>query len=350
MDAMLPPPTVPGIGNPPPPNSVQAVEDGLLWIRLSLPFRLNHVNVWAIDDGDGWTVVDTGVSDPRTRAAWEALLAGPLSGKPLHRVIATHFHPDHIGLADWLVEKTGAVFASSLTEWLFARALSADGGAWQADACERFYRRAGLTGDRLQAVLAHGGSYARAVPSVPATLVRLRCGDGIRMGGAHWRVLGGGGHTPEPVALFREEPPVLIAGDQVLERISPNLSVWPAEPDADPLADFLDGFAAYETLPADTLVLSSHGRPFTGLHERLADLRAHHEERLEETLAICADPSTAADVADAMFPGPLDTHQTVFALGEAIAHLNHLWRRGEIERTTASDGIGRYRRTAKSGG
>lgn len=349
MDALLPLPPGPESGDPPPPGEVQPVEDGVLWIRLSLPFRLNHVNVWAIDDGDGWTVVDTGVADPRTRTAWETLLAGPLSGKPLHRVIATHFHPDHIGLAGWLVEKTGAIFAASLTEWLFARALSADDGAWQSAACDRFYRRAGLTGDRLREVLAHGGSYARAVPSVPATVHRLRCGDRIRLGGASWRVLGGGGHTPEPVALFREERPVLIAGDQVLERISPNLSVWPTEPDADPLADFLNGFDAYEALPADTLVLSSHGRPFTGLHRRLAELRAHHEDRLVETLVLCAEPVTAAHVADAMFPGPLDTHQAVFALGEAVAHLNHLRHRGTLVRVTGGDGVDRYRRTAPPG-
>ncbi|NYZ11710.1 MBL fold metallo-hydrolase [Azospirillum sp. RWY-5-1] len=346
MDAALPTPDAPETAGPPAHGEVRAVEDGLLWIRLSLPFRLNHVNGWAIDDGDGWTVVDTGVSDPRTRAAWEALLAGPLSGKPLHRVIATHFHPDHIGLAGWLVEKTGAVFVSSLTEWLFARALSADDGAWQAEACAGFYRRAGLTGDRLDAVLAHGGSYTRAVPTVPATVQRLRHGDRLTLGGASWRMIGSGGHTPEPVALFRHERPVLIAGDQVLERISPNVSVWPTEPDADPLADFLDGFAAFESLPADTLVLPSHGRPFTGLHARLAELRAHHEERLEEALALCATAVTAAKAADAMFPGPLDTHQTVFALGEAIAHLNHLRNRGAVERTTGSDGIDRYRRRA----
>ncbi len=322
-----------------------AVEPGLLWIRLALPYRLNHVNVWAVEGSTGWTIVDTGLDDQRTRTAWEHLLAGALGGRPVTRVIATHFHPDHIGLAGWLVERTGAGFACGLTDWLFARALKADNSAGQMAAMERFYRRAGLDSTALAAVLGRGNAYARAVHEVPSTLTRLRHGDSVEIGDAPWRVIVGGGHTPEPVCLFRPgDRPVLISGDQVLPRISPNISVWANEPDADPLTDFLASFEPLLKLPEDVLVLPSHGRPFHGLHRRLDALRRHHEERLDEIAALCATPRTAARIAEALFPPDLDAHQMVFAVGEAIAHLNHLVRRGALTRTPGPDGADLYAR------
>ncbi len=320
----------------------QKIEFGLLWIRLPLPYRLNHVNVWAIDDGDGWAVVDTGLADDRTRGIWDDLLVGPLLGRPVKRVIATHFHPDHIGLAGWLTERAGAHFAASLADWLFARALSTDSSPGLAASMESFYRRAGLDAETLAAIVARGNSYARSVDMIPPTLTRLRHGDSLAIGGNTWRVITGGGHTPESVCLYRTETPLLISGDQVLPRISPNISVWPNEPDADPLRDFLASFDALLALPENVLVLPSHGRPFRGLHRRLAALRNHHEERLAEIGAFCRIPRTAAQVADRLFGGGLDPHQAVFAVGEAVAHLNHLLRRGTLERRNEPTGIDRY--------
>lgn len=322
------------------------VEPGLLWIRLPLPFRLNHVNVWAIEANAGWTIVDSGLDDARTRQTWEGLLETALGGRPVARVIATHFHPDHIGLAGWLVERTGAGFACGLTDWLFARALKNDASAGQAATVERFYRRAGLDSAALAAVLGRGNAYARSIHDVPPTLTRLRHGDAVEIGDAPWRVIVGGGHTPEPVCLFRPSTPIstpiLISGDQVLPRISPNISVWANEPDADPLTDFLASFDPLLALPDDVLVLPSHGRPFRGLHRRLAALRRHHEERLVEIAELCTTPRTAAQVAGALFPPDLDAHQMVFAVGEAIAHLNHLIRRGTLTRAPGADGTDLY--------
>jgi len=330
-------------GQPEDGNS-REIEPGLLWIRLPLPYRLNHVNVWAIDDGDGWTVVDTGLADNLTRGIWESLLVGPLGGRAVKRVIATHFHPDHIGLAGWLTEHTGACFAGSLADWLFARALSTDSSPGLAASMERFYRRTGLDSDTLAAIVAHGNSYARSVDPIPPTFTRLRHGDSLAMGGQTWRVITGGGHTPESLCLYRPGTPLLISGDQVLPRISPNISVWPNEPDADPLSDFLASFDALLALPDDVLVLPSHGRPFRGLHRRLADLRTHHEERLAEIETFCRTPRTAAQVADKLFGDGLDSHQAMFAVGEAVAHLNHLIRRGTLERRNGSTVFDLYSR------
>lgn len=330
---------------PPALGSAQTVVPGVLWIRLALPFQLDHINVWALDDGvKGWTVVDSGLGDHRTRDSWEALFVSALKGRPIARVIATHFHPDHIGAAGWLVERTGASFASSLTEWLFARALSVPSTPTMDRTVEHFYRRSGLDDDTLTAVLGRTNAYTRGVPTVPPTLTRLRAGDRLPIGSGSWRVVGGGGHTAEPVSLHDAERGLLISGDQILPRISPNISVWPTEPDADPLSEYLDSLTAWSELPTDTLVLPSHGLPFQGLHARASALRDHHMERLEEIAAQCATPHTAAMVTRTLFNRPLDAHQMVFAMGESIAHLNHLIHRGILTRCTGSNGIDLYQR------
>lgn len=329
----------------PEPGCARAVAPGVLWIRLALPFQLDHINVWALDGGErGWTLVDTGLGDARTRDSWEELFTGALENRPVERVIATHFHPDHIGLAGWLVERTGASFAASLTEWLFARMLSAGNSPAMDGAVERFYQRSGLEGEVLAAVLGRKSAYTRGVPSVPAVLTRLRAGDDLTIGDSTWRVIGGGGHTAEPVCLRDAARGLLIPGDQILPRISPNISVWPTEPDADPLTDYLTSLEAWSALPPDTLVLPSHGLPFYGLHARAAELHAHHGARLAEITVQCASPQTAAMVTGALFNRPLDPHQMVFAMGEAIAHLNHLIRRGALERHDGPDGVDLYQR------
>ncbi|WP_434624833.1 MBL fold metallo-hydrolase [Azospirillum sp. B2RO_4] len=324
----------------PDPGGWQEVVPGVLWIRLSLPFQLDHINVWALDGGSaGWTLVDCGLGDPRSRTVWEDLLREALGGRPVERVVVTHFHPDHIGAASWLVERTGADFAASLTEWLFARTLSAGNDAAADAVVERFYRRCGLDEEALQSLLARKGAYSRGVPAVPATLTRLRAGDRLRVGDRDWTVIGGSGHTAEPVSLYRPAdaagPDLLISGDQILPRISPNISVWPSEPDADPLADYLDSLEGWNALPMDTLVLPSHGRPFHGLHRRAGELARHHAERLAEIELLCAEPQTAAAVTRALFPRPLDPQQMLFAVGEAVAHLNHLIGKGRLERLAA---------------
>ncbi|MBP2228673.1 glyoxylase-like metal-dependent hydrolase (beta-lactamase superfamily II) [Azospirillum agricola] len=329
----------------PEPGEALAVAPGVLWIRLSLPFQLDHINLWALDGGEaGWTLVDTGLGDRRTRESWERLLTTVLADKPVRRVVVTHFHPDHIGAADWLVRRTGAEFAASLTEWLIAQMLAAGPSPAFDAAAERFYRRSGLDADPLAAVLGRQGAYARGVPGVPAVLTRLRAGDRLAVGSTRWTVIGGGGHTAEPVSLHDEAGGLLISGDQILPRISPNISVWPTEPDADPLADYLASLEAWSALPADTLVLPSHGLPFRGLHARAAELAGHHRARLEEILEFCGAPRTAAAVTRRLFDRPLDPHQMVFAIGEAIAHLNHLIRRGDLAREAGPDGIDLYRR------
>lgn len=317
--------------------------DGLLWLRLRLPFALDHVNLLLCDDGDGWTLLDTGYGDPPTRAVWEGLLGGLLAGRPVRRVIGTHFHPDHVGLAGWLCAATGAELLMSRTEWLTCRALALDDTEGFVAASERNYRRAGLDEDLIERQRSRRNPYRKGVSEPPASFTRIRAGDRIELAGGSWRVLIGEGHAPEQVTLFSAERNLLLAADQILPRISPVIGVWAAEPDADPLGDFLRSLRQYRELPEDCRVMPAHGLPYQALHQRLDELERHHEERLERTLAACREPATAAEVLKTLFTRPLDAHQTGFALAETLAHLNRLRRQERLERWSDPDGVLRYR-------
>jgi glyoxylase-like metal-dependent hydrolase (beta-lactamase superfamily II) len=320
-----------------------AIIPGLYGVRFALPFALDHVNVWLVGERDGWTVIDTGLGDEGTRARWRELRRGLLAGRPITRILATHYHPDHMGLAGWLCTETGAELLTSRTEWLTARLLAQDTSEEWVAAGRRFDRRAGLEDQLIEERAARGNLYRRRVVPPPPSFRRLRHGDRLRFADAEWRVIVGRGHAPEMLCLFSPEHNVLIAGDQVLPRISPNVSVWPSEPEADPLAEFLSSLARFRELPDDCLVLPSHGLPFRGLRERIDELIGHHQERLERALEACVTPVTLAEVMPRLFDRALDVHQLQFALGESLAHLNHLVAQDRIERALDTDGRLRYR-------
>lgn len=329
----------------PPALQMTQVAPGLHGLRLPLPFQLNHINVWLLEDrmtdgGPAWTLIDTGVASSLTRGIWEQVAAEFMRGWPIRQVIVTHFHPDHIGLADWLCRRFDAPLRMTRTEWLLARMLSLDSSDEIAEAGRRFYGAMGLENETLSALTVRGNAYARGVPMVPATFDRLADGRTLRIGDRDWTVITSGGHSPEHACLYSPDDGVLIAGDMVLPRISPNVSVWPAEPFADPLAEFLGGLARLRTLRADTLVLPSHGDPFSDLRGRIDELTRHHADRLDEAVGFCAEGArTIADITRLMFNRTLDTHQMSFAAGEALAHLNHLERQGRLSRQQREDGV-----------
>jgi glyoxylase-like metal-dependent hydrolase (beta-lactamase superfamily II) len=312
---------------------------------MPLPFALNHINLWLLEDDEGWTIVDTGLGSNRTKEYWEQIFQTALGGKPVTRVITTHFHPDHMGLAGWLVERWGAEFCASQSEWLFGRMLSLESDERYLGTMDAFYRRAGLDDTALAVMAERGNAYARGVTAIPPTFRRLRDGDRLTIGGSTWEVIVGSGHTPEHVCLYDPVRGVLIAGDQILPRISPNISVWPSEPEADPLRDFLVSLERLNTLPEETLVLPSHDTPFTGLHDRVRALWIHHEQRLAETWQACDRPKTVTEVTRIMFRRELDPHQLVFAVGEALAHLNHLTAKGRLKRSLDRQGVLQFAQT-----
>ncbi|MFM2044184.1 MAG: hypothetical protein RLY86_2760 [Pseudomonadota bacterium] len=331
------------IADAPAEAEVREVSPGVLWLRQPLPFALDHINLWLLRGQQGWTVVDTGIGSSRSRAMWETVFERHLGGLPVERVLVTHFHPDHMGLADWMVRRWGVALWMTQGEWLLARLLNQDQSPELAAAFAGFYRRSGLTGERLDSMLDRGNAFPRGVPAVPATYRRIRHGERLRLGDQDWTVIGGGGHSPEHAALHCPALGLLISGDQVLPRISPNVSVWPSEPEADPLADFLAGLDRLRGLATDTLVLPSHGAPFRGLETRLEALASHHRERLEETLDHCRErPLSGAELMDRLFRRPLDTHQTSFAIGEALAHAHHMVAKGGLTVEDGADGVRRF--------
>jgi len=317
----------------PPFGETRPVAPGVLWLRMPLPYALDHVNLWLIEDGEGWALVDTGVPDRRTRALWEAVLAGPMQGRPLTRLIVTHFHPDHIGLADWLGRRFGVMLETPLAEWLYGRMLALDGAEDYVESSLRFYSQAGFSGEMLEMVAGRGNAYGARIKHMPAHCQPIEAGQELVLGGQRWRVIIGRGHSPQMACLHCPALGLLITGDQILPLITPNVSIWPSEPEADQLALFLGSLDQFAAIPDETLLLPSHGAPFRGLCRRLAEIREHHMERLAETMAACsAAPISAYQLLGRLFPRQLDEHQLFFALGEALAHLHYLAGQGKLRR------------------
>jgi glyoxylase-like metal-dependent hydrolase (beta-lactamase superfamily II) len=337
----------------PQPGRALPVADGVRWIRMPLPFALDHINLWLlrdqIDGREGWTVVDCGVSRDEVKALWEQVFEQALDGLPVLRVIVTHMHPDHVGLAHWLCERWNAPLCMTMTDFAFARLWSRPavngvnaGGPNGQSAVDHFTRH-GLSDPEAQAKIRQRSNYYPSlVPDVPSRFNRIMDGDRIQIGGREWRVIVGYGHAPEHASLYCDTLQVLISGDMVLPRISTNISVFDFEPDANPLPLYLNSLRAYDGLPEDTLVLPSHGRPFRGLHERIAQQNAHHAERLEEVMTACVRPMSTTDIVPIMFRRKLDLHQLTFAMGEALAHLHALYFDGKLARSTGDDGVVRF--------
>ncbi len=332
------------------------VAPGVRWIRMALPFALDHINLWLLrdemDGRPGWTVVDCCISRDEARAQWESIFATQLEGLPILRVLVTHMHPDHIGLAHWLCTRWSAPLWISTTDFNAAQLASLQASGPGGESAASFFASHGLTDpDAIEKIRARGSYYSSLVPAVPRSHARLLDGQRVQIGGRAWRCISGHGHAPEHMALYCDDSslptPLLIGGDMMLPRISTNVSVYDAEPEANSLALFLSSIDKFRPLAADTLTLPSHGKPFTGLHTRIDQLHQHHKDRLAEVQEACAvSPLSAADILPVMFRRPLDLHQTTFAMGEAIAHLHWLWFDGQLQRESGQDGVYRFRSTS----
>ena len=321
----------------PEPGTLAEVAPGVLWMRSPLPFALNHINLYVLDAGDHWVIVDTGVASPDIKAQWRAALEGPLAGKPVGRIIVTHYHPDHVGLAGWLAKKSGAPLAMTRGEYMLARVLTLDVRPEPPEEALHFHRRAGWSDDQVEALRARGwGGFARGVAPLPAGFQRLREGDVLTIGQRRWTVVTGAGHSPEHACLLSDDG-ILIAGDQVLPRITSNVSVYPTEPLADPLGEWLDSLAKLKGLPEATRVLPSHNEPFDGLHLRLDALADDHHRKLDALETRIVEPATAAETFATLFRRPIGDNERGMATGEALAHLHWLERRGRAVRLADAD-------------
>jgi glyoxylase-like metal-dependent hydrolase (beta-lactamase superfamily II) len=353
------------------------LRDGIAWIRMPLPFALDHINLWLLRDRfegrEGWTLVDCGASTSAIRECWSKLIDAPqggggLDGLPILRVVCTHMHPDHVGLAAMLVRRFDCALWMTVGEYALCRILAQPPDDEQDRLVLAFCRSLGMADPVSQALGARRGTHAfhRLVPELPPLFRRIRDGESIRIGRRSWKVITGCGHSPEHASLYSDcspshpqpadasadelnsnggstSDPILISGDMVLPRISTNTAVWEIEPESNPVQWYLESIRRLSGCNPQTLVLPSHGRPFVGLHRRIEQLCLHHEERLREVRNACAEKTCSAlDIVPIMFRRPLDGHQLGFALGEALGHLHALWYAGELTRWIDANGVIRF--------
>ncbi|WP_103257299.1 MBL fold metallo-hydrolase [Tabrizicola aquatica] len=329
---------------PPAEGAAIQVAEGILWLRLPLPMALDHVNIYALDDGDGWSIVDAGLSSKRSKAIWEVLLSGPLQGKPVRRVILTHHHPDHVGLAGWF-QSRGAELLATRTAWLYARMLTLDVQERPTAEGLAFLRRAGLSeADLAKRAQERPFNFADIVEPLPLGFTRLIEGTRLRAGGRDWTVRIGHGHAPEHATLWSDDG-IVLGGDQLLPGISANIGVYPTEPEADPLTDWLDSCRALGAHARDDqLVLPGHKLPFTGLPFRLVQMVENHESALLRLRDHLSTPRTAAECFPPLFRREIGPAEFALALVEAIAHLNCLLRRGLVSRSLTPTGAWAWER------
>jgi glyoxylase-like metal-dependent hydrolase (beta-lactamase superfamily II) len=336
--------------NRPEHGEIHGIGDGLRWLRMPLPMVLEHINLWLLEDDDGCAVVDTGVFVDSNREVWEGIFGGEFPGPPLSRVIVTHLHPDHAGCAGWLAKEHDVELWMTREEYLLCRVLIGDTGRAAPEAGVSFYRAAGFSAEALQRYRDLFGMFGKYVAPLPESYHRLVDGEHLVVGGSAWEIIVGRGHSPEHACLFDAQRNVVISGDQILPTISSNVSVYPTEPAANPLRDWIGSLGAIkERLPKDVLVLPAHGRPFYGAHERIDALIAEHLEALDRLLDLCAEPKRAIDVFPALFKGRISAGNLIMATGEAVAHLNYLVAEGALS-AASEEGVAWYCRNQASRG
>lgn len=336
--------TAPGVGT----GEVVEAAPGVHWLRMPMFGGLKFVNIYVLADGDGWTVIDTGLRTKETTDAWRIALAGPLAGRPVKRVIGTHMHPDHIGMAGWIIRKhPGATLWMSRLEYITGRMLVADSGREAPEDGVRFFHAAGWGEDAIESYKARFGGFGKGVYPLPDSYRRISDNQTIRIGADDWRVVTGAGHSPEHVCLWQPERKLFLSGDQVLPLISSNVSLFPTEPDADPLDDWLTALAKVKAaIPEDVLTLPGHNDPFQGLHPRIDHLIRGHEISLARLESLLAEPRRAVDTFGALFGRAIGPELLGLATGEALAHLNCLYARGRVRREADGDGVVWWRQAA----
>lgn len=326
------------------PGDVTEVAAGVYWARIPMPMALDHINVYLLDDVDGWYLVDTGLNTDQSRDCWRLLAQKVFPGKALKGVICTHFHYDHAGLASWLMREFDAPLYMTHGEYFTMRALASTNTEVKEDSQRAFFMRAGMPGERFDRMLS---SHRRDpfIPDFPPSFVRLREGEALDIGTRSWRVVIGEGHSPEHACLYAAEDQILLAGDQVLPGISSNVLVSDVEPRANNLKLWLNSLDRLQTLAVDTLVLPAHGPVFRGLHTRLDQLHQHHQRQLDLLLTqgYAHKVFTAWEAMSWLFKRELKSIELMLALGETLAHLNYLMSIGKLTCQTDEQGLDRYR-------
>ncbi len=326
-------------------GSTQSIAHGIHWLRMPLPFSLGYINLWLLEGDDGWAVVDTGLNTDDSKDVWRTTIGTLMVDKPIRHVVVTHLHPDHVGCAGWLTGEYDVDLWMTREEYLLCRVLVADTGRVAPDEGVHFYHAAGFPEEALYNYKKMFGMFGKYVALLPEAYRRLKSGDRLDFAGHTWEVLVGRGHSVEHACFFDAERRLFISGDQLLPTISSNVSVYPTEPNANPLKDWIESLRMLlNRLPEDVLVLPAHGKPFRGAHGRLDELIREHLDGCDALLELCKQPRRALDTFPALFKSRISDSNLIMATGEAVAHLNYLIDEGEIAIEEDADGVNWYRR------
>ena len=326
---------------PPENGEITEIAEGVMWLRLPLPMKLDHVNIYILDDGDGWTLIDTGIKTRKVMGMWKHLIDNILSGKPIKRVIATHHHPDHIGLHGWFVENYGAEYLSTQVAYLTARMLTLDTQEAYLDSQIDFYRRAGMRSDLFEARKSERPfNFSDIVHPIPIGFKKISEGDKIEMGGRTWDIRVDHGHAPYHATFWSCDDGLVLSGDQIIPSISSNIGVYPTEPDSNPLKEWMASCDRLKEFSNDdNLALPGHKLPFVGIPLRLKQLLENHSGALDRLRLDLKTPKTAGEVMPAIFKRNIEDGEYSLGLVEALAHCNYLWHAGEVTRTLGNDGV-----------
>jgi len=319
-------------------GTLKEVCKGVFWLTMPLPFDLDHINLYIIEDNHGYVIVDTGIGLDKTKALWTKIFSQ--LDKPIVGVLVTHLHPDHIGLAGWIADTYDVPFYMSQVEYFTARAFTAGKGDASPVRDRRYFHRAGLGEEQINRLTSGSKGYSSVVSPIPLSYKRLKHGDVLIFNDIEWKVIIGRGHSPEHVCLYSSEKQTLIAGDHILPIITPNIGAYSTEPEANTLDDYLTTLPQFKALPASTLVLPAHKLPFYGLHERVDTLLAHHQHHLEALISACKEkPCTVVDLLPVLFKRTLSEGSLIFAVAECLSHLNYLLYNNEITRCLNAHGV-----------
>jgi len=319
---------------------VTEMADGVFWLRMTLPMAgLDHINLYFLRDGDEFVVVDTGLGWKDAMDIWEQVFKEHMGGAKVNRVLCTHMHPDHAGLVGWMCRKFNAPLLMTMGEYFLCRLMAADTGNPAPEEGITFYKRAGFTDEQIENYKSRFGGFGKAISALPNGYQRIRENDTLKIDGNDWQVLIGSGHSPEHACLYNADLKIMISGDQILPNISSNVSVWPTEPDGNPLEDWIRScHKLRDAVPKDALVLPAHGIPFRGADIRLNRLIDQHESGLERLHKFCFEPKRSTEVYSMLFRRKINDGNRLMAVGESIAHLNCLVKRGQMVRTMNADG------------
>lgn len=314
-----------------------AIGEHVRWYRLVSPMApMGGVNIWALRDGDGWAVVDTGFADPDSTAQWQVILDD--LALPVTRIICTHFHPDHIGQVGMLQQRFDAPLFMTDVEWHLARRINAA----ESSPFTELLRRCGLAEEALAALAA--GRSGRFSSGLPEHCEILTPGETIAIGELRWRIETGAGHSPRPAILVSDEARLALVGDQLLMRITPHVGVDAENPEGDPLGAYLEYLHGAAAMPDDLLALPGHGPAFRQAGLRATEIADHHYKALDSISRALGTPSLVSDILVPLFGRIPSGMGLVLALTEALAHLNRLVAEGRARRFLDEGGHYRFSR------